>query len=356
MLIPFPGTPLFERLASEKRILHKDWSKYDGSYAVFQPANMTPEELEEGTDWFWNEIRKKKASNSVPHKKDKADSRPRSVRNDDLNRGPALSTGGAPIRWKSILALCFIGIGLIFNWYWIWGALLIIWGISDLRSRYTYLLDEIPRMESPILYWIVVFMWLTMGIWALSNSPVLEDLTETVKAKISTSERQDSTSVQMENHRQQNMQRGRNERFGFAFQSPELWQLNEQKDSDSITIHLQNAKNTATITAIAFDYRARMSLKHLIAYMEKEFQPDLTFIKNAQTSTPKKPLKVGEEGTQMFFKEYRGSFEGANTTARVGYAVHNSYGYALIGVFADRDRGMEDFVNRSLTSFRLLTQ
>ena len=202
LLIPFPGTPLFERLAAENRILHKDWSKYDGSYAVFQPANMTPEELEEGTDWFWNEIRKKKASNSVPHKKDKADSRPRSVRNDDLNRGPALSTGGAPIRWKSILALCFIGIGLIFNWYWIWGALLIIWGISDLRSRYTYLLDEIPRSESPILYWIVVFMWLTMGIWALSNSPVPEDLTETVKAKISTSERQDSTSVQMENHRQ----------------------------------------------------------------------------------------------------------------------------------------------------------
>jgi radical SAM superfamily enzyme YgiQ (UPF0313 family) len=44
ILIPYPGTPLYNRLEKEGRILTKDWSKYQG-HVVFQPKNMTPEEL-----------------------------------------------------------------------------------------------------------------------------------------------------------------------------------------------------------------------------------------------------------------------------------------------------------------------
>ncbi len=48
ILTPYPGTPLFARLESEGRILHRDWDRYDTAHAVFLPRNMTPEELEEG--------------------------------------------------------------------------------------------------------------------------------------------------------------------------------------------------------------------------------------------------------------------------------------------------------------------
>jgi len=48
VLTPFPGTPVFEKLQAENRILTTDWSKYDCSHAVFKPTKMTPEELEEG--------------------------------------------------------------------------------------------------------------------------------------------------------------------------------------------------------------------------------------------------------------------------------------------------------------------
>ncbi|HUS99359.1 MAG TPA: radical SAM protein, partial [Candidatus Thermoplasmatota archaeon] len=48
ILTPYPGTPLFSRLEQEGRILTKDWSKYDRRHVVFQPLNMTKEELEEG--------------------------------------------------------------------------------------------------------------------------------------------------------------------------------------------------------------------------------------------------------------------------------------------------------------------
>ena len=48
ILTPLPGTPLFQRLNQEKRIFTTDWEKYDFEHVVFQPKNMTPEELQTG--------------------------------------------------------------------------------------------------------------------------------------------------------------------------------------------------------------------------------------------------------------------------------------------------------------------
>ncbi|MFB0506026.1 MAG: radical SAM protein [Thermodesulfobacteriota bacterium] len=52
ILTPVPGTKLYEHLASEGRLLFrdypKDWKRYNGFEVVFQPRNMTAEELQEG--------------------------------------------------------------------------------------------------------------------------------------------------------------------------------------------------------------------------------------------------------------------------------------------------------------------
>jgi len=53
VLTPYPGSPLALRLEREGRILHRDWSRYNGCHAVFRPAQMTPEQLEEGVLWAW---------------------------------------------------------------------------------------------------------------------------------------------------------------------------------------------------------------------------------------------------------------------------------------------------------------
>ncbi len=50
ILTPYPGTPLFNRLNAQNRILTWDWDAYDTRHAVFQPAKMTPTELEAG---YW---------------------------------------------------------------------------------------------------------------------------------------------------------------------------------------------------------------------------------------------------------------------------------------------------------------
>jgi len=48
ILTPFPGTPLYDRLNKEGRILTKDWSKYDLIHVVFEPKNMSPQDLQNG--------------------------------------------------------------------------------------------------------------------------------------------------------------------------------------------------------------------------------------------------------------------------------------------------------------------
>ena len=45
ILTPFPGTKLFKRFEKEKRILHRDWDKYDTKHVVFSPSGMSADEL-----------------------------------------------------------------------------------------------------------------------------------------------------------------------------------------------------------------------------------------------------------------------------------------------------------------------
>jgi radical SAM superfamily enzyme YgiQ (UPF0313 family) len=51
ILTPLPGTPLYERMEREGRIVSRDWGRYDGMHVLFQPRLMSPETLQEGFQW-----------------------------------------------------------------------------------------------------------------------------------------------------------------------------------------------------------------------------------------------------------------------------------------------------------------
>ena len=53
IVTPFPGTPLFDQLDTEGRILTRDWELYDGQHVVFQPARMSVEQLQTGNGLAW---------------------------------------------------------------------------------------------------------------------------------------------------------------------------------------------------------------------------------------------------------------------------------------------------------------
>ena len=56
ILFPLPGTRLFQKIEAEKRLLHKDWNKYDAQHACHIPLGMSPQVLEEGFRWVNQEI------------------------------------------------------------------------------------------------------------------------------------------------------------------------------------------------------------------------------------------------------------------------------------------------------------
>ena len=61
ILTPVPGTVLFEQLETEGRLLTRDWSYYDGHYAVFEPKKMNFLQLQKLT------VRAMQKFYSIPH-------------------------------------------------------------------------------------------------------------------------------------------------------------------------------------------------------------------------------------------------------------------------------------------------
>ena len=53
VVTPFPNTALYKRLLAENRILTKNWELYDGQHAVFRPARMSVQELQQGVEVAW---------------------------------------------------------------------------------------------------------------------------------------------------------------------------------------------------------------------------------------------------------------------------------------------------------------
>jgi radical SAM superfamily enzyme YgiQ (UPF0313 family) len=56
ILTPTPGSPLFNQLKVENRLLTEDLQEYDGSKCVFQPARISPEKLGEMFWWLYNKV------------------------------------------------------------------------------------------------------------------------------------------------------------------------------------------------------------------------------------------------------------------------------------------------------------
>ena len=56
ILTPFLGTPIFDKLEMENRLLTKDWAKYNFKSVVFKPKNMTPYELLQGVKKMYSEF------------------------------------------------------------------------------------------------------------------------------------------------------------------------------------------------------------------------------------------------------------------------------------------------------------
>jgi len=71
-------------------------------------------------------------------------------------------------RWRAILTLGFIYITMITHW-WLWGLLLIFWGVKDLISNETWLTEPVMKSREPLLFYLIVATWLVFGFYIIST-------------------------------------------------------------------------------------------------------------------------------------------------------------------------------------------
>lgn len=55
IITPFPGTPFYRELEETGRITERDWAMYDVEHCVYQPKQMTKDELEAGIAHAWKQ-------------------------------------------------------------------------------------------------------------------------------------------------------------------------------------------------------------------------------------------------------------------------------------------------------------
>jgi radical SAM superfamily enzyme YgiQ (UPF0313 family) len=63
VLTPFPKTQVWDELESQKRIIDRDWSKYNAGNVVFRPRHMTPDRLQELYDYAWESFYREQPQN-----------------------------------------------------------------------------------------------------------------------------------------------------------------------------------------------------------------------------------------------------------------------------------------------------
>lgn len=55
ILAPMPGTELHDEFVRDGRLDHFDWSRYDTRHVIFEPKNMTREQLMDGYAWLYEQ-------------------------------------------------------------------------------------------------------------------------------------------------------------------------------------------------------------------------------------------------------------------------------------------------------------
>lgn len=83
-------------------------------------------------------------------------------RKSELNR--------RPVKWLTIGALVIIVVASFLYWNWIWGLIFWAWAWQMFTTGTAFLVEEIERDVSPVLFWILILMWFLFGAFYLASA------------------------------------------------------------------------------------------------------------------------------------------------------------------------------------------
>lgn len=78
------------------------------------------------------------------------------------------------VKWRALLGLVLVYITVFFYWNWLFGVILLLWLLPDLRSGEIHFFERLSRQDSPVIYWAVVVTWLGLSIYLILE-PLLYD-------------------------------------------------------------------------------------------------------------------------------------------------------------------------------------
>lgn len=65
--------------------------------------------------------------------------------------------------WRPILILVLMWLAILNTWYWLWGIIILILVVHDLKRGATELIDKLSKNNNPYLYWITCLSWLLIA-------------------------------------------------------------------------------------------------------------------------------------------------------------------------------------------------
>ena len=63
------------------------------------------------------------------------------------------------------IALLVLATATYLQHYWVWGAFFIFWSIRSVFEGRAFLVSDVDRLKSPILFWVFCAFWAAFGLW-----------------------------------------------------------------------------------------------------------------------------------------------------------------------------------------------
>ena len=77
------------------------------------------------------------------------------------------SSASVRFKWKTILALILVCAAILLEQNWLWGVLFLFWSVLSVRSGETFFVERLSRRRDPVLYWLVVAIWIGLSLYLI---------------------------------------------------------------------------------------------------------------------------------------------------------------------------------------------
>ena len=74
------------------------------------------------------------------------------------------------IRWRALAGLTMGYLAVFLKLNWLWGVLVLLWVVPDIRRGSTHLLENVDRGDNPVLFWLICLTWLLGGLLLIGFS------------------------------------------------------------------------------------------------------------------------------------------------------------------------------------------